>query len=117
MKNVFFLFLFSGFLTCKGQADSAYKITPDAFDTAIAGNKVQVLDVEVGAERGSLCADLIACTQELRDIGATEAVDALLRIADDCQPTGKRAKKAPVGRLLLWVGGDPYRRRHAHGRG
>ena len=50
MKNVFFLFLFSGYLFCKAQADSAHKINPDAFNTAIAWDKVQVLDVRTSGE-------------------------------------------------------------------
>ncbi len=50
MRNVFFLFLFSSFLSSKGQADSAKNATPVDFNKGIDSPDVQVLDVRTAAE-------------------------------------------------------------------
>ncbi len=50
MKNVYFLFLFFGFLSCRAQPGEGTKIKPDEFEKAIAGNNMQVLDVRTAAE-------------------------------------------------------------------
>jgi rhodanese-related sulfurtransferase len=50
MRNVFFLVLFSGFLSCKGQADSIAKVGPEDFNKGISGKDVQVLDVRTAGE-------------------------------------------------------------------
>jgi rhodanese-related sulfurtransferase len=49
MRNVFFLFLFSGFISCKGQADSLRLGAAD-FNMGINGVNVQVLDVRTAGE-------------------------------------------------------------------
>jgi len=49
MRNVFFLLLFSAFLTSKGQADSSTKLEASDFNKGISGN-VQVLDVRTATE-------------------------------------------------------------------
>ncbi len=50
MKNVYFLFLFSSFLSCKGQTDQLTKTGPEDFEKGIAGTNVQVLDVRTFKE-------------------------------------------------------------------
>lgn len=50
MRNVFFLVLFSAFLSCKGQADSLKKLEPEDFNKGISGKDVQVLDVRTAGE-------------------------------------------------------------------
>ncbi len=50
MKNVFFLLLFSGILSCKGQADSSSKVNPDEFIKKITAREVQLLDVRTAGE-------------------------------------------------------------------
>ena len=55
---------------------------------------------EVGRQRCSLSADLFLGSQELRDVGAAEAIDALLRVADHGQPARQRHERGPVGGLI-----------------
>lgn len=50
MKNVFFLFLFFSLNSCQAQPDKLAKMKPDEFQKAIAGEKVQVLDVRTAGE-------------------------------------------------------------------
>ena len=50
MKNVFFLLLFSGILSCKGQTDSSSKVNPDEFIKKIANGQGQILDVRTAGE-------------------------------------------------------------------
>ncbi|MDZ4794456.1 MAG: thioredoxin domain-containing protein [Bacteroidota bacterium] len=50
MRNVFFGLLFFSFTVCRAQEVTNSKIDPDAFEKAIAGNNVQVLDVRTAAE-------------------------------------------------------------------
>ena len=50
MKNVYFLFLFSCFLSCSGQTDQLTKTGPEDFEKGIAGTNVQVLDVRTFKE-------------------------------------------------------------------
>ncbi len=50
MKNVYFLFLFSSFLSCKGQTGQLTKTGPEDFEKGIAGTNVQVLDVRTFKE-------------------------------------------------------------------
>ena len=50
MKNVYFLFLFSAFLSCKAQTDQLTKTGPEDFEKGIAGTNVQVLDVRTFKE-------------------------------------------------------------------
>lgn len=50
MKNVFFLFLFSSFISCQGQGNMFLKVNPDEFIKGMAGNNVQVLDVRTEGE-------------------------------------------------------------------
>ena len=50
MKNVYFLFLFSSFLSCKGQTDQLTKTGPEDFEKGIAGTNVQLLDVRTFKE-------------------------------------------------------------------
>lgn len=50
MRNVFFLLLFSGFVSCQGQAGSSIKVTADDFSKGINSNNVQVLDVRTDGE-------------------------------------------------------------------
>ena len=50
MRNVFFLVLFSSFLSCKGQADSLAKASADDFNKGISSANVQVLDVRTAGE-------------------------------------------------------------------
>lgn len=50
MKNVFFLLLFSGILSCKGQTDSSSKVNPDEFIKKIANGQDQILDVRTAGE-------------------------------------------------------------------
>jgi rhodanese-related sulfurtransferase len=50
MRNVFFLLLFSGFISCNGQADSPMKVNADDFSKGINGKNVQVLDVRTAGE-------------------------------------------------------------------
>lgn len=50
MKNVFFFLLFSGILTCKGQAVSSDKINAEEFNKKITGAQVQLLDVRTADE-------------------------------------------------------------------
>ncbi|MEP6700971.1 MAG: rhodanese-like domain-containing protein [Bacteroidota bacterium] len=58
MKNVFFLFLFFSFISCKGQTDAStksdsYQIGPEAFEKAISSGNVQILDVRTSNEYNS----------------------------------------------------------------
>ena len=53
---------------------------------------------EVGGEVDLVGADLVGRAEVLRDVGAAEPVDRLLRVADDEQPTGHRHELAPVVR-------------------
>ncbi len=50
MRNVFFLLLFSGFISCQGQADSSAKVNADDFGKGINNKNVQVLDVRTAGE-------------------------------------------------------------------
>ena len=50
MKNVYFLFLFFAFISCKAQPGAASKVGPDEFEKAIASNNMQVLDVRTAGE-------------------------------------------------------------------
>ena len=50
MKNVYFLFLFSCFLSCSGQTNQLTKTGPEDFEKGIAGTNVQVLDVRTFKE-------------------------------------------------------------------
>lgn len=50
MRNVFFLLLFSGFVSCKGQSDSSIKVNADDFSRDINSKNVQVLDVRTAGE-------------------------------------------------------------------
>ena len=50
MKNVYFLFLFSCFLSCSGQTDQLTKTGPEDFEKGVAGTNVQVLDVRTFKE-------------------------------------------------------------------
>jgi rhodanese-related sulfurtransferase len=50
MKNVYFLFLFFTFTSCRAQPGATAKMKPDEFQKAIAGNNMQVLDVRTAAE-------------------------------------------------------------------
>lgn len=50
MKNVYFLFLFSCFLSCSGQTDQLTKTGPEDFEKAISVANVQVLDVRTSKE-------------------------------------------------------------------
>lgn len=58
MKNVYFLFLFFTFLSCKGQTDTSTKsnsnrIGPVDFEKAISSGNVQILDVRTSNEYNS----------------------------------------------------------------
>ena len=57
---------------------------------------------EVGAQSSGVGADLLGGTQVLADVGATESVDRLFRIAHDEQPPGEGSEVAPVG-VLMWI--------------
>jgi rhodanese-related sulfurtransferase len=50
MRNVFFLLLFSGFISCNGQTDSSKNVNADDFIKGINGKNVQVLDVRTAGE-------------------------------------------------------------------
>lgn len=50
MKNVYFLFLFFAFTSCKAQPVTVGKVGPDEFEKAIASNNMQVLDVRTAGE-------------------------------------------------------------------
>ena len=50
MKNVFFLLLFSGIISCTGQADSVKKVNPEEFSKGMTGKNVQLLDVRTAGE-------------------------------------------------------------------
>lgn len=50
MRNVIFLFLFSTAVCCKGQADSALKVTTEEFNKGMTLPNVQLLDVRTAAE-------------------------------------------------------------------
>lgn len=50
MKNVYFLFLFFSFISCKAQTGTTSKVGPDEFEKGITANNVQVLDVRTAGE-------------------------------------------------------------------
>ncbi len=50
MKNVFFLFLFSAAISCKGQADSVKTLSVQEFSAGLNEKKVQLLDVRTANE-------------------------------------------------------------------
>lgn len=50
MKNVIFVFLFFGFISCKGQAVSSSQANANEFEKGITTAKVQILDVRTATE-------------------------------------------------------------------
>lgn len=50
MRNVFFVFLFFAFISCKGQAVSTAQVGADEFEKGIKAAKVQILDVRTSGE-------------------------------------------------------------------
>lgn len=50
MRNVFFVFLFFAFISCKGQAISKAQVGTDEFEKAVTTEKVQLLDVRTAKE-------------------------------------------------------------------
>ncbi|HEV7781686.1 MAG TPA: rhodanese-like domain-containing protein [Chitinophagaceae bacterium] len=50
MRNVFSLFLFFSFLSCKAQPGITTKLNPDDFEKTMKKNDVQLLDVRTAAE-------------------------------------------------------------------
>lgn len=50
MRNAFFLFLFFGVTSCKGQAVSTLQVGADEFEKALTARKVQLLDVRTAKE-------------------------------------------------------------------
>ncbi|MEI2739744.1 MAG: rhodanese-like domain-containing protein [Chitinophagaceae bacterium] len=50
MKNAYFLFLFSAFVSCKAQQGTANQMGSDEFEKSIAAGDVQVLDVRTSGE-------------------------------------------------------------------
>ena len=63
---------------------------------------------EVGRQRDAVGADLVGGAQVLGDVGAAEAVDRLLGIADDEQAAGERLQPSPGRRagpsVAAWSG-------------
>lgn len=58
MKNVYFLFLFFSFISCKGQdgqstKSESYRIGPEDFEKAISASNIQILDVRTSNEYNS----------------------------------------------------------------
>lgn len=50
MRNVYFLFLFFAFTSCRAQQAEISKVSPDEFEKGIAGSNIQVLDVRTAGE-------------------------------------------------------------------
>jgi hypothetical protein len=50
MKNVWFSILLFTAMSCQGQQDSSWKLSPDAFEKGIGKADIQVLDVRTSGE-------------------------------------------------------------------